>query len=245
MWIDVLKLRAWYHSLQGRLVQRVVRRSLQPMLPDPARDTATLGLGYCQPYLHPPQKNDSTVLAMPENMGGTPWPEGKKNRVVLTGEDLPFPDNTFDCIVLCHHLEFSPDADALMEACFHALRPDGQLVVMVPNRAGAWARRDTTILAQGHPYSAGQLEKLFTRNHFKTTQSEFALFFPPVNWRPLLRFYETFEKIGRRWRAPVGGVIVAQASKDVFGMKVVGSKKRQSRRLVQVPAGVAELRKNK
>lgn len=245
MRVDVLKLRAWYHSLQGRLVQRVVRRGLQPMLPDPAQGTFTLGLGYCQPYLHPPQKNCGTVLAMPESMGGTPWPEGQKNRVVLTGDTLPFADNTFDCIVLCHHLEFTPDPDALLEACWHALRPDGRLVVMVPNRAGAWARRDTTILAQGHPYSAGQLEKLFKRNNYKTTQSAFTLFFPPVNWRPLLRFYETFEKIGQRWRAPVGGVVLAQARKDVFGMKAVRAKGRQSRRLVQVPAGVAELRKNK
>lgn len=246
MWFDVLKLRDWYHTLQGRLVQRVVKRALCPLLPTEDGESYTLGLGYPQPYL-PNGKNKTesfvaqSFIAMTPEVGAVAWPEGGKNRTLLL-EDFPFPENTFDCILLCHHLEFAPDADQLLAKCWHALRPDGQLVVMVPNRAGAWARRDSTIFAHGKPYSAHQLEKLLQRNSYKISQSCFALFFPPINWRPLLRFYETFEKIGARWRAPVGGVIIMQAKKDVFGMTVVHAGKNKRPEMVQVPAGAIESR---
>lgn len=246
MWFDVLKLRSWYQSLQGRLVQRVVRQALQPMLPEDGRETDTLGIGYPHPYLPHPKGKTQTFIAMPPEVGAVAWPEGAKNQIrnrTLILDSFPFPENTFDCILLCHHLEFTPDPDGLLEQCWHALRPDGRLVVMVPNRAGAWARRDSTIFAHGQPYTANQLEKLLRRNSYKITQSRFGLFFPPINWRPVLKFYETFEKIGQRWRAPVGGVILMQAQKDVFGMTLVNSRKNKRRKMVQVTAGVTECRK--
>lgn len=243
MWYDVLKLRGWYHGLQGRLVARVIRRALLPMLPEDKTESYTLGLGYSHPYLPNSKEKQQSVMAMPPEIGAVAWPEGGKNRTALIGEDFPFSENTFDCILLCHHLEFAPNPDQLLETCWHALRPDGRLVVMVPNRAGAWARRDSTIFAHGQPYTAHQLEKLLRRNGYKITQSRFGLFFPPINWRPLLKFYETFEKIGERWRAPVGGVILMQAQKDVFGMTVVHSNKNKRRKMVQVPAGATECRK--
>ena len=241
MWFDVLKLRRWYHSLQGRLVQRVIKRQLAPLLPEGGGEIYTLGLGYPHPYLPHPKDNNQTFVAMLPSVGAVAWPEREKNRTLLL-DDFPFAENTFDCILMCHHLEFTSDANALLAKCWHALRPEGQLVIMVPNRAGAWARRDGTIFAYGQPYTAHQLEKLLRRNSYKITQSTFSLFFPPFNWRPLLKFYETFEKIGARWRAPVGGVIIMQAQKDVFGMTVVHAKQNKRPKMIQVPAGVAECR---
>ena len=248
MWFDVLKLRAWYHTLQGRLVQRVIKRQIAPLLPDGHEECATLGIGYPQPYLPALYKDKKSqhqiFIGTPPEIGATVWPEGRKNRTLIL-DAFPFAENTFDCIFLCHALEFATNADELMAQCWHALRPEGVLVVMVPNRRGAWARRDGSIFALGQPYSPRQLEKLLKRNSYKILQSRFGLFFPPFNWRPLLRFYETFEKIGERWRAPVGGVIVMQAQKDVFGMRVVYTKEKKKQGIIHVPAGVAECRKQK
>lgn len=245
MWVDILKLRAWYQTLQGRLAQRVIRRQLHRLLPDEGQEGLICGIGYCQPYLpnHKEQKN--IFLAMPAFMGGVAWPEGEKGRAVLVHEGrLSFHDNTFDTILLCHALEMAGDADALLSACWQALRPDGRLVVMVPNRAGAWARRDSTIFAHGHPYSPNQLAQALRQSNFTLTQSEYALFMPPVAWRWVLKFYETFEKIGQRWHAPIGGVILAQARKDIYGMKVVRSRHKSRRSFVHVPVPATENRRN-
>lgn len=245
MWVDILKLRTWYQSLQGRLVQRVVRGHLQKMLPEESKNTLVLGIGYCQPYLITRQKNRTTFLGMPAAMGSAPWPEGERNRsVLLDDQALPFHDNTFDTILLCHSLEMTGDPDALLEACWHALRPDGHLVVMVPNRAGAWARRDSTIFAHGHPYSLNQLTRLLQENNFTLTQSVCALFMPPLKWRWVLRFYEAFEKMGQRWRAPFGGLILVEAQKTMFGVKVVRRKSTQRRGFVHVPVPTVERRRS-
>ncbi len=236
MWVDVLKLREWYRTMQGRLVRRSIRRQLQTFLPQDSK-LNILGLGYCQPYLSDYEKSRTTFLAMPAQMGVTAWPENGKSRSLLVRENaLPFYENTFDTILICHCLEMASDAKSVLDACWHALRPDGQVIIMVPNRAGAWARREETIFAHGHPYSPGQLNSLLNSSSFTITQCQYALFLPPFNWRWVFRLHNIFEKIGRRWQAPVGGVILLVAKKDIFGMKVVRPSRDKIPSMVGVPA---------
>lgn len=236
MWVDVLKLREWYRTLQGRVVRRTLYPDIQSLLGFSPQQTM-LGLGYCQPYLPEAKKGQTIVLAGPAEMGVTLWPEGGKQRAALVDETaLPFAENAFDVILLCHCLEMTGNPHALLQACWHALRPDGRLVVMVPNRAGAWARRDDTTFAHGQPYSPRQLSKLLRQTNFTTNQAGYALYLPPFEWRWLLRLYPLFEKIGRRWQAPVGGVLLVQAKKDVFGMKAIRPVGRKAPPLVHVPA---------
>ena len=236
MWIDVLKLREWYRTLQGRVVRRTLNPDIHALIG--LQDNQTLlGIGYCQPYLPEANRTQTIVLAGPAQMGVTLWPEGGKQRATLVNETaLPFAENTFDTILLAHCLEMTGDPQALLESCWHSLRPDGRLVLMVPNRSGAWARRDDTTFAHGQPYSPGQVTRLLRKANFTVTQADYALFIPPLNWRWVFKLHALFEKIGRRWQAPVGGVLLVQARKDIFGMKAVRPIGRKVPPLVHVPA---------
>ena len=232
----MLKLREWYRTLQGRVVRRTLYPDIHALV-DLGEGQSMLGIGYCQPYMPEAKKGQTIVIAGPGQMGVTQWPEGDKQRAILTDEtELPFAENTFDVILLTHCLEMSRDPEALLETCWRTLRPDGRLVLMVPNRAGAWARRDDTTFAHGQPYSPGQVSRLLRRANFTVAQADYALFIPPLRWRWVFRLYTLFEKIGRRWQAPVGGVLLVQAKKDVFGMKAVRPASRRGPKLVHVPA---------
>lgn len=238
MWVDVLKLREWYRTLQGRVVRRTLCPDIQELCSLGAQQSL-LGVGYCQPYFPEAKNGQTIVLAGPAQMGVTLWPEGGKQRATLVDETaLPFSENTFDVILLCHCLEMTGDAQALLESCWHSLRPDGRLVIMVPNRAGAWARRDDTTFAHGQPYSPGQVARLLRKTNFTVSQADYALYIPPLNWRWVFRLHALFEKIGRRWQAPVGGVLLVQAKKDIFGMKAIRPVGRKVPPLVHVPAAV-------
>ncbi len=59
-----------------------------------------------------------------------------------TGEVTPgrYPDGSFDLISMWHVLEHLTKPDVTLEACFRALKPDGVLLIAVPNYASAQAR---------------------------------------------------------------------------------------------------------
>lgn len=243
MWIDVLQLRDWYQSYPGRVARRVVRRALKDWLP-PVGTGSVLGLGFAQPYLKDYQDDRQTVLAMPARMGVIHWPRDHANRVVLTWEaELPFADNTFDYIVLAHCLEFTADPATLLQECWRVLRPEGRLLIVAPNRSGAWARRENSPFGQGHPYGPVELGQLFRAGDFMMTQSRYALFAPPTTRRWVLEWYETWEKIGSRWCAMLGGVLLMEGRKDVYGMRALSPRRRWQSRVVGVPipAGISGL----
>ena len=234
--MDVLRIRDWYRTPQGRVVRRVLRGPVQGLLPN-GDDSHVLGLGYTLPYLREQEENRNCFTAMPGKMGVTHWPENMPNRSLLCWEDqLPFPDNTFDYIFVAHALEFTGSPEVLLESCWRVLRPEGRLLVMVPNRAGLWSHRETTPLGRGHPYSSHELHKLLRHGNFMMTQSFYALHVPPTNRRWLLQTYETWEKAGTRWWAPTGGVLFMEGRKDVYGMRAVRSAKPHPKPVTVKPA---------
>src|SRR5918998_1616421 len=63
--------------------------------------------------------------------------------VALVEEDaLPLSDGTVDLLLLVHALEMSPQPGRLMGEARRVLAPAGRLLVVAPNRQGAWARFD-------------------------------------------------------------------------------------------------------
>ena len=52
--------------------------------------------------------------------------------VTADAADLPFPDETFDAVVVISSLEFVPDVDAVAKEMTRVLRPSGVAVVVTP-----------------------------------------------------------------------------------------------------------------
>ena len=71
--------------------------------------------------------------------------------------ELPLPDAAVDRVLLVHALEMSHDATALLREVWRVLASGGQLLAVVPNRRGLWARMDTTPFGHGRPYSRSQI----------------------------------------------------------------------------------------
>jgi SAM-dependent methyltransferase len=195
-----------------------------------------LSLGYGLPYLEGYQDDPFIFAAMPAQMGVIHWPRTGDGRTLMTWEaELPFPDETFDFILLTHALEFSGDPDALIGELSRVLKPEGRLMVVVPNRLGVWARREITPFARGRPYSSVELNGLMRRNSMMVSQSVYGLFVPPTRRRWILRYAQTFEKIGQRWHPPIGGLLIMEARKDVYGGRVVRSRVGGRRNILRIP----------
>jgi SAM-dependent methyltransferase len=222
MTTEVHGLDSFYASPGGDTAARLVRDRLArlwPVLPG----MAVLGIGYAAPYLGLWRREARLTVALtpPHGTLAPPWAESSP--LVAEEDALPFPDSSFDRILLVHGLEAAENTRRLLREAWRVLRDDGRLMVVVPNRTGMWAHLERTPFGHGHPYSAGQLQRLLTRHLFRVERRDTALFVPPYALRFLQPALPTIERTGRFLAPRLAGVAIMEAEKDMFSAMPAGA----------------------
>ena len=233
---EVHGLRAFYASPAGQVTARLVRRQLAELWPD-LTGQAILGIGHAAPYLRVWREQAGRCVALaPAQIGAARWPAQGSNATVLADEDhLPFPDLTFDRVLLVHGLEAAENVRRLLREAWRVLKDDGTLLVVAPNRRGIWAHFEHTPFGHGQPYSPGQLGRLLERHMFRVERRRGALYVPPVRW--LLRAGQAWDSAGQRlWPERFAGLVMVEAVKDVFAAMPAGTVTVRRRVLAGEPA---------
>jgi SAM-dependent methyltransferase len=240
MWNDVVDLRDFYDTRMGEVTRHLVRRKIRAIWPD-VRGMSLLGLGYAVPYLRQFREEAERVLAvMPAAQGILPWPPEGPNCAALADEGaLPLPDVSVDRLLLVHGLECGEHTADMLKEMWRVLTGSGRILIVAPNRRGIWAQTDRTPFGQGHPYSPPQLSRLLRDNLFTPTNASQALFIPPVRSRTLLRTAPAWDRIGGRWLARFGGVVLMEAGKQIYAVPGVRGKRRRQPVIVPFPQPAA------
>lgn len=239
MHLDVLDLHNFYYRTQlGRVAQRAIRDQVLRLWPKATGQTVA-GFGFAVPLLRPYLADARRVVGlMPGPQGVMPWPAGQENVSVLCEETAwPLSTGSVDRLVLMHGLETSEHPTAVIEEAHRVLGPGGRVLLIVPNRSGLWARRDGTPFGFGRPYSLAQLEAQLKRHGFTPERSAAALFAPPSQGRFWLRSADLWERIGRRAPWIAGGVLMVEATKQVYA-PTRGTLAKALRRPLRVLEGV-------
>lgn len=219
MYLDVQDLRNFYYrSTLGRAVQKSIRDVILQRWPE-AKGLTVMGYGFAVPLLRPYLEQARRVTAlMPGPQGVMPWPAGLPNVAALCHETMwPVETGRVDRLVIMHGLETGEDPNAILEEAFRVLGPGGKLMLIVPNRAGLWARADHTPFGYGRPYSLGQVETLLQLHHFMPEFHQGALHFPPSQTRFWLKASGMIERMGNRLsNILTSGVLIIEADKRVL-----------------------------
>ncbi len=207
----------FYGTTRGGVAARLLRERLLALWPD-LRGQSVLGIGFAAPYLRLWRPEAARCIALtPAQMGATRWPLGEPCLSCTAEEDaLPFPDMSFDRVLLVHGLEAAENARGLLRETWRVLKDDGRLLVVAPNRAGMWAYVERTPFGHGQPYSFGQLGRLLAGSLYRVERRDTVLWVPPIGPRLVLRSAELFERAGRRLMPGMAGVIISEAVKDVY-----------------------------
>jgi SAM-dependent methyltransferase len=240
MHADVVELKRFYGATRlGRLVRRVLSDRLRSLWPD-VRGMALAGFGYASPFLDPflPEAARAICL-MPAQQGVSPWPDEEDNHAVLIEETLwPLPSEFLDRLVVVHGLETCERPQALLAEIWRVLAPGGRAVFMVPNRAGLWARRDSTPFGLGRPYTTGQLERVLGQERFAAERHTGALYMPPSHRGFWIRTAPAMESLGTRLDAQrLAGIVLVEATKHVYITPNSGLRER-ARRPLRVLGGL-------
>ena len=231
--------RDFYASPLGLVAARLLRERLARLWPD-LTGREVLGLGHAAPYLRLWRDQASRILAasLPET-DTVPWPPGAPSLTARVEDAaLPFPDLSFDRVLLVHGLEGAENDRRALREVWRVLKDDGRVLIVAPNRRGLWAHRDSTPFGQGRPYSTGQLSRLLERNMFTALRRDTALFTPPFQARLLLRAAGLWEGAGRGLAPRFAGLVIVEARKSIYGvLPAHGASARPGRRVL-VPEGV-------
>ncbi|MBM3618800.1 MAG: class I SAM-dependent methyltransferase [Alphaproteobacteria bacterium] len=217
LWPDVIDLKLFYASPMGHKARDVIARAISKIWPS-AKDEVVLGIGYAHPYLAPYLHDADRVLAlMPSAQGALHWPLGDKNLSFLADEaEIPLPDQSVNRVIIMHAFENTEQLRHMLREVWRVLVPSGRMLVVVPNRNGAWARIAGSPFAHGSPYSNSQLKAMLRDHNFAAYDSHYALFTPPTPNKLVLRSSRMFEVVGKRFFNVLGGVIISESEKQVF-----------------------------
>jgi SAM-dependent methyltransferase len=210
---------AFYATPRGELATWLLReRLLELWPPETLRGQAVLGFGYVAPYLNLWQDVATRCIALsPAQVGVARWPMRAAN-LSCTGEEdsLPFPDLSFDRVIMVHGLEAAENATRLLREMWRVLKDDGRLLVVAANRRGLWAHMEGTPFGQGEPYSPVQIGRLLADSMFRVERKDTALYVPPTTWRVVLKSARLWESGGRALMPGTAGVTMSEAVKDVY-----------------------------
>lgn len=217
MYTKTVDLKEFYDSMQGRVVQRVLRQRIRALWPE-AAGLRVLGLGYAVPYLKLYMSEAERVAAlMPGRQGAVFWPPDEKSLVCLCDEnDMPIESNSVDRILAVHAFQDFEGFAVLLRECWRMLAGQGRLMVIAPNRTGLWARTDSTPFGLGAPWSMGQMRQMLKDCQFVPERAERALFVPPSSSRLMLATAPAWEKVGQRFFDAFGGVNIIEAAKQLY-----------------------------
>jgi len=226
MHLDVIDLKKFYTRTKlGVLVKDVLTKYVQEIWGDVKGQTVA-GFGFANPVLRPYLKDARRVMnLMPGGQGVMAWPRHAPNCSALVDEtSWPIATGRIDKLVVLHGLETSDNVTELLQEIWRVLGPGGSVIIIVPNRAGLWARSDKTPFGFGRPYSTGQLETQLRVHGFEVERHQTALFFPPSEKRRWERVRGLLERAGQRTHFPLAaGVVIVEATKNVFAMPKGGA----------------------
>ncbi len=241
---DVLELRDFYASPLGQLARRIIARRIRTHW-DNVSGLDIIGLGFASPYLRILNGEARTTAAlMPQAQGVLQWPHKGPYRSALVEEtQLPVRDTSIDCVLVVHGLEHVEARHAYLREIWRVLMPQGRLIIVAPNRRGAWARLKSTPFGHGRPYSVRQIEKLLRNALFEPVGVTPCLFAPPFRARALPSAALVWERVGARLWPAFSGVIIVEAIKQIYAEVRVPAKKAA---FVPIPAlaGLSPAREN-
>lgn len=216
---DVSEIRQFYQSPLGRLTAKILGDTIRAFTSDapaPQQDDCLVGVGYPLPYFDQ-WHEQNTIAVMGAKQGVVRWPAHGPSRIVLTEDHiLPFADQSIEQIFMVHAIESADYLRELMDEVWRVLKPNGRVVLVVPNRAGLWAKSDRTPFGYGRPFSMKQIRALLYDAQFVIENDRRALYFMPSHNRLSLWMAPMLEKLGEIVMPRLGGVMLIEASKRLY-----------------------------
>jgi ubiquinone/menaquinone biosynthesis C-methylase UbiE len=197
---DVLteKYDAWYDSEEGKPLYEGELLCLKPMVENAPAPILEIGVGTGRFAMHFPDvvgvDPSSNALKIADKRG--------VKTVQAFGEDLPFRDNTFNCILIIVTLCFVQKPLDVLKEAKRVLKKDGSIIIGLVPKDSLWGIFYEKKKRQGHPfygeatfYSLADLQKFLDDISMKITRVRSTLLQRPDEPRRIEEPVEGYSEI--------------------------------------------------
>lgn len=201
------------HILSNRYKVRVVRNMILQSRKDRILDVGC-GAGFMLTRLES-FFSSAVGIDMSEDALAMARRYSKADFRVANAENLPFANESFDCVVSTDAFEHIPDDAAAAREIARVLKPGGIMVVYVPSRKGLLS--GTKCASLYHEKDAGHLkdERYYTMESLKSMAMQAGLTVQSIGYHNVF-FQELFTQILKWLSAKAGKRYRNQADIDVF-----------------------------
>lgn len=198
MTCTVKKLCDFYKTPLGEVVQVYINDIVQKFIPENTKNQFILGLGYVTPYLDQSLTEKNTLLSFTfDQMGGIIWPNAEHSHTAIVHENhLPIANKSVDRLIIVHGLECCQNTEQLLKEVNRIIAPDGEILIIFPNKTGVWSHTATTPFAHGAHYTMSQLSNILLKQGFNIEAEERLLYFPPIQSLYTQSFFAPVEMMG-------------------------------------------------
>jgi SAM-dependent methyltransferase len=148
---------------------------------------------------------------------------GSERTIISRPDDLSIGNETIDCLILHHVLEFSEDPHKILRESLRVLVSGGQLFILGFNPYSFWGLRKLLTVRNEAPwsgtyYSQYRLADWLRLLDLKLEKTRFGFFNLPIKQGTFPGRFKQVEAIGRNYNCFFGGVYVMVARKQVGGL---------------------------
>ncbi|MEW6570692.1 MAG: class I SAM-dependent methyltransferase [Nitrospirota bacterium] len=196
---DVLteKYDSWYDSDDGRPLYESELLCLRPLIENAPKPILEIGVGTGRFAMHFPD-----VTGIDPSMNALRMAEKRGVKTVHGyGENLPFEDETFGCILFIVTLCFVQKPFAVLKEAKRVLKKHGSIIIGLVPRDSLWGIFYEEKKRQGHPfykeamfYSLPDLEKLLKKTGMRITRIRSTLLQKPDEPGRIENPVEAYEK---------------------------------------------------
>lgn len=213
---EVLDLLHFYRSTVGQVAFRAILSYLEKLWEVPPK--CLTGIGYTDPFLDYYHTQDTKCLALSPGFTGLYARSGIENypTALIQETNLPLKKNSVKNILCIHIIEYTAHPEVFLNQVFECLEPEGEVIFIVANRHGSWARNDNTPFGSGRPYSRKQLNHLIREAGFIVNDYHPALFIQPNTSFTASYYSKSIETIGRFFLPRYSGLHIVRAIKRIY-----------------------------
>ncbi|MFT6073012.1 MAG: SAM-dependent methyltransferase [Alphaproteobacteria bacterium] len=213
---EILDLLYFYRSSIGQVTFKIILNIIHKLWDQ--KPEKLVGIGYCDPFLDVFHKQASQCLALTPSFTGMYARSGLEiyPTALIEETNLPLRPDSQSHILCLHIIEHIAHPEIFLQEVFKSLNAEGEVIFIVPNRHGSWARDDNTPFGSGQPYSRKQLYRLIQKSGFIITDYKPTLFTSPSGLS-VSKYYSHFlEIIGRFLLPRYSGLHIIRALKRVY-----------------------------
>lgn len=213
---QIIELLYFYRSQIGKIAFAILLDKIQNIWTKPPEKLC--GIGYTDHILDFYHTQSTRCMALTPSFLGVYARSGFENypTIIIDETQLPISQESQTHILCMHILEHTVSQERFLHSVYHSLKPEGEVIFIVSNRRGNWARNENTPFGSGRPYTRKQLTSLITQAGFIITDFVPALFISPEASRFLQYNSDILEMFGQIFLSRYSGLHIVRAIKRIY-----------------------------